>query len=117
LKQIKSLGILAGGAPESVAKELELDSVVQSVTNEAQNAKKLESGRLDAWMSQGMMASWGIRYSGIDPSTIKRAFEVRDLPLWVATSKKTSPESVEKLKKAFEAFRASPAYRDIIARY
>jgi polar amino acid transport system substrate-binding protein len=117
LSTIRHLGVLAGGAPESVAKELGLSHLAEPVAAEAQNASKLAMGRLDAWMSQGLMASWGMRYAGIGPDKIKAAFMMRELPLWVATSKKTDPAQVEKLRRAFEAFRKQPAYREIIAQY
>ena len=117
LLKVKSLGVLAGGAPESVAKELGLEKVMETVSTEAQNAAKIKSGRLEAWMSQGLMASWGMRYAGIGQNEVNRAFVLRDLPLWVATSKKTSPENVEKLRTAFESFRTTPMYRDIISKY
>ena len=117
LSAIRHLGVLAGGAPESVAKELGLSNVAEPVAAEAQNATKLAMGRLDAWMSQGLMASWGMRYAGVGPDKIKIAFMLRELPLWVATSKKTNPAQVEKLRLAFENFRKQPAYRDIIAQY
>ena len=117
LSAIRHLGVLAGGAPESIAKELGLVSVAEPVAAEAQNAMKLAMGRLDAWMSQGLMASWGMRYAGIGPDKIKAAFMLRELPLWVATSKKTDPAQVERLRRAFETFRTQQAYRDIIAQY
>jgi polar amino acid transport system substrate-binding protein len=117
LSAVRHLGVLAGGAPESVAKELGLAPVAEPVAAEAQNATKLAMGRLDAWMSQGLMASWGMRYAGVGPDKIKIAFLLRELPLWVATSKKTDPAQVERLRLAFETFRKQPAYREIISQY
>jgi len=117
LKTVKSLGVLAGGAPESIAKELGMESVMQAVTLESQNAQKLVGGRLDAWMSQGYMAAAGMREAKIDPGAVERRFEFRDLPLWVATSPKTSPEAVAKLRGAFDAFKTSPAYAEILKKY
>jgi polar amino acid transport system substrate-binding protein len=94
-----------------------LAHAVEPVTSEAQNATKLTLGRLDAWMSQVRMASWGMRHTGLGPDKIKPAFKLRDLPLWIATSKKTDPTQVERLRHALENFRKQHAYREIIAQY
>lgn len=117
LAKVRSLGVLAGGAPESIAKELHLEAVAQAVPGEAQNAMKTAEKRIDAWMSQGYMAAAGMRDAGIEAARIDRRFVFRDLPLWVATSKKTSPEAVAQLQTAFKAFLASPAYQDLLKRY
>ena len=117
LDKVKSLGVLAGGAPESIGNELHLEAAMQPVASEIQNARKLESGRLDAWMSQGMMANWAMHSANIAADTYDPRLFFRDAPLWVATSKTTSAENLTLLKKAFAAFLASPAYAEIIGRY
>ena len=117
LLKVASLGALAGGAPESIAKELGLVNVMQTVPSEQQNAIKTSLGRIEAWMSQGYMAAAGMREAGVKPATIDQRFVLRDLPLWVATSKKTDPAMVATLRQAFESFRVSPAYAQLLKRY
>ncbi len=117
LLQVLSLGVLSGGAPESVAKELNLETVMQGVAAESMNAKKLVAGRLNAWMSQGYMATAGMREAEVPAGQIERKFELRDLPLWVATSKSTPPDHVALLQAAFENFLKTPAYTAVLAKY
>ena len=117
LLRIDSLGVLTGSGPDSVSKELGLTPVTEPVPNEWQNAKKLARGRISAWMSQGYMAVNGMRDAGLGGDQIQLQFILRNLPLWVATSKKTSPEMVQRLSDAFTRFRETSAYAEILKRY
>lgn len=100
------IGVLRGGAPNSLATQFGLQ--VETVRNEKVNFLKLASGRLDAVLSQGYMADAGwhcaLKYAEdrgqadmVDAlKKIRRGPRVEEMPLWVATSLLTPDQDVLK---------------------
>ncbi len=118
LREMKAIGVIAGGASESLLREMGLsDRIEETVSNDV-NMTKLQAGRLDVWVLQGYEAYWWLNLTQADKrQKINPAVTLSDLPLWVATSKATSPADVAKVRAAVETFRASPRYAEILKNY
>ncbi len=118
LGRMKAIGVIAGGASETLLREMGLsDRLEETVSNEV-NMSKLLAGRLDVWVLQGYEAFWWLNLTEADKrQRINPAVTLSELPLWVATSKATSPADVAKVRAAVETFRASPRYAEILRNY
>lgn len=117
LAHAASVGVKIGGAAESVAMKLGLDTKLDRGPTEKGNAQKMLLGRLPVWISQIYRVGQCIRDLPELKEYIEIRFIVQDSPLWVATSKNTSPENVAKLRAALEAFCKTDAYQQILHRY
>lgn len=125
LKSVSRLGVLAGGAPNSIAQERGFQ--FDTAPNEEINFYKLILGRVDVILSQGYMAMAGmtcVRDKMMSNSEmlnnlsrVTRSQSLQLLPLWLATSLKTPPADVAKLRHAIEDFKKKPEYEAILARY
>jgi polar amino acid transport system substrate-binding protein len=117
LAQTGAIGVVAGGAAQSILESLGISEAMQIVNADEDNVKKMVAGRIEAWLSQGYQAAASLRNAEVSPESVDARFVLRELPLWVATSKQTPPETVEALRAAFGAFVGSPAYQEILSRY
>lgn len=125
LKGVTTLGVLAGGAPNSIAQEKGYR--FEAVPSEEINFLKLILGRVDAVLSQGYMATAGmacVRSKVLSRpdlfnslSKVARSNSLKVVPLWLATSLKTPPADVAKLRHAIEEFKKKPKYQEMLALY
>lgn len=127
LRHAGTVGVLAGGAPHSVATELKLN--YEPVRNEESNFKKLAVGRVAAILSQGYMANAGMACvvsmaSAGDKNTwraemswVQRGSRVKALPLWLAASPGTPDADVARLRQAINHFKQTPQYAALLKKY
>ncbi len=118
-----SVGVKLGSASESILKDSGVD--LQTTADIDKSFMKLLLGRIDVVILQGMEvypALQGI-LKGADANQyrskmgdLKRTALV-ELPLWVATSKKTSEADEHKMREALESFKKTPEYQAIVQKY
>jgi len=118
-----SVGVKLGSASESILKDSGVD--LQATADLDKSFMKLLLGRVDVVILQGMEvypALQGI-LKGADANQyrskmadLKRTALV-ELPLWVATSKKTSEADERKMREALENFKKTPEYQAIVQKY
>lgn len=125
LARLQRIGVLAGGAPHSLAIEHKLN--FETAANEMINFNKLALNRVDAVLSQGFMAKAGLQCATLRApkqsplpqllAGIRQTGKVQPLPLWLATSLKTPEADVLRLRHALESFRTTASYKLILKRY
>ena len=85
------------------------------------NYRKLTSGRIDLWPMPEPVMRFTVESLGGDPDTeLRKVFELADLSssgLYVAASNSTPDGTVETLRRELEAFKRTPAYREILDRW
>lgn len=83
----------------------------------AQNLKKLLAGRIDLWASSQGDVNATLSISGTDPSEIKEMFLFFQLYEYMAFSKTTSDETVQKWQKILDDIKSDGTYEKIMSRY
>lgn len=82
---------------------------LQSSNRYAHNYEKLKLGRVDLWITNGVVAAYLVREAGDDPAQqLKAALQLHELGgegLYMAFSHTTSDAVVERFRRAFEALR------------
>jgi hypothetical protein len=110
-----TVGVTLGSAPESLAKSLGLKH--ESVFTETLDFQHLARGSIQLILSQGYIGNYELKGLGASAAGIERSKALSDLPLWVATSLKTSDESVAKIREAVENFKKTSEYKKILSAY
>jgi len=71
--------------------------------DEALNARKLKTGRIDAWLVARMVAPFTWRSAGYDPADLAYGMKVRTNDLWLAGSRSISDAEVALWQNAIRA--------------
>ncbi len=111
-----SLGVLRGSPSEAIAKGMGMTKV-DAANSQDINAKKLDAGRIDGWISTWNGARGAAKDAGIDPATLKRGAVLREIEFWVAASADVPAAEIEKWRTAFEAMRKDGTVEKIYKTY
>ena len=125
LKKYK-LGTLAGSAPQigtakfvgEGADKLQWDAT----SDEVINWKKLSADRLDAWITQDIVANYVVTENqktekDKEQRPLKKGLLIFTQPLWIAVNKDTSDADVKVLQEAFDNFYKTKEHAAILAKY
>ena len=86
-----------------------------------QNFKKLRMRRIDIWPRPDAVAYYIVRKAGYAPQKVlRKVFEFSEISqggYYIAASKKTSDEIVEKIQNALKVFKETPKYRGILEKW
>ena len=99
-KKIKSIGTLRDDTRERLLKSLGFTNL-EPVSDEQFNAKKLVLGRIDLWAYKIPGLRTVCDLGGVDYNEIEEVYNLREINLDIAFSKKTSDSIVEKWRNAF----------------
>lgn len=97
-----SLGVLRGSPAEAIAKAQGFTKV-DPANAQDMNAKKLDTGRIEGWISTWSGAAAAAKEAGIDPSTLKRGYALREIAMWVAATPDVPAAEVDKWRAAHDA--------------
>ncbi|WGL59878.1 transporter substrate-binding domain-containing protein [Pigmentibacter sp. JX0631] len=116
----KKIGVLLGSSYETAISNEKngLNKAdIEAVPNDATNAKKLEATKIYAWYTGviGAIATFNVEKMAIDSFEFGNKIDIEEN--YIATSKGTAKELVEKVKDAIEAFKKTAEYKTIIKKY
>jgi polar amino acid transport system substrate-binding protein len=90
---------------------------LQRTTNDATNYRKLEYGRLDLIVGSDTGLASMVEAAGIDPDNFESVFPLKEVDLYVALSRETSPSTVRAWRQVFSALREDGTLADILSRW
>ncbi|TYB32013.1 MAG: transporter substrate-binding domain-containing protein [Candidatus Mcinerneyibacterium aminivorans] len=92
---------------------------IEYADNDWKNILKLTSKRVDVMLNDNISMNYRLKKRNIDRNKIEKSFKIEDLSngLYMALSRDTSDEIVEKCKKALEKLKNSGGYKKIIEKY
>nr|BFD32177.1 ABC transporter substrate-binding protein [Pigmentibacter ruber] len=116
----KKIGVLLGSSYEAaIANEKNglTKSDIEGVPNDSTNAKKLEAGKIYAWYTGviGAIATFNAEKMAIDSFEFGNKIDIEEN--YIATSKGTAKELVDKVKDAIDSFKKTAEYKAIIKKY
>jgi polar amino acid transport system substrate-binding protein len=100
-KEVKRIGTLRDDTRERLLKSLGFTNL-ESVSDEQMNAKKLVLGRIDLWSYKIPGLRTVCDLAGVDYTKLEEAYNLREINVDIAFSKKTSDSIVEKWRSAFD---------------
>lgn len=90
-------------------------------TSYLQNFKKLRMRRIDVWPMPDAVAYYIVRKAGYAPQKVlRKVYEFSEISqggYYIAASKKTSDEIVEKIQDVLKVFQKTPKYRGILEKW
>lgn len=87
---------------------------VEETTNDEQNAKKLDAGRIDLWAAGSDSAPWLARNAG---TKVKPLFTFKETQLYLACNKTVGDDVVGKMNDAIKAMKADGTTDKIYKNY
>jgi ABC-type amino acid transport substrate-binding protein len=108
-KALKSIGAVQSGAPAALLEAAGITNIDLGAT-EGINAKKLMSGRIDAWYTGGGIARHALKQEQIAGNAVAIGPQVVPAPYWVVGSKTLPKETVEKIRAAFADSKTNGKY-------
>ena len=115
-----TIGTLIDGFRNNYLHAKGFDRNLQATASLKENYYKLKSGRIDLWSSNELTASYIIKSEGDDPSLVKKAYKLDELPTngyYMAFSMNTSDEIVERFIKALKKIKRDGTYKRLEAKY
>lgn len=111
-----SIGAVRNGVGALIAEELQLPHV-DAVTHDDTNARKLQAGRIDAWLSpwNGILAAQ--RQIGSSPATLRRGVVLKRVQAYMASSPDVTPSQVADWKAAMSDMMKDGTYERILKKY
>ena len=99
-KKVNRIGTLRDDTRERLLKSLGFTNL-EPVSDEQMNAKKLDLGRIDLWTYKKPGLRTVCELAGVDHNEMEEVYNLREIELMIAFSKKTSDAIVEKWRTAF----------------
>jgi polar amino acid transport system substrate-binding protein len=118
-----SLGMLGGGAVIAETRRAAGvdDSHLASLSDERMNYRKLMLHRIDAWITQDLVASYVPAQVALEEGKpappLHRGPLLFEQPLWLAASRGTSDADIALLRQAIASFKKSKEYAQLRKKY
>lgn len=103
------IGVLMGSPGEAMIRQLGFTKIDASVTEEI-NARKMNSGRIDAWLVARTVAPFSWNREGLPAKEFEYGAVLRTNHLYLGASKSAPPATVAAWRKAFDALVADGTY-------
>lgn len=119
LVDAKSLKIatLRDSAQEEELRHDGLSSNIEPTNDEDTGARMLKLGRVDAWFTRSMVASFTFSRNGGEPKDLVRFAETPTPPMYLAGSPDFPSVTAEKLRQALASLKADGTYDRIVGSY
>jgi polar amino acid transport system substrate-binding protein len=114
--RVLSVSALRSTPQEDALKQAGLTKI-ELTTDDDGGAKMLKAGRVEAWFTRGMVASYSYTKIGGDPKQLLRGAETSTPPMYLGGSLDFSKELATKLNTAFESMKADGSYDKIVKSY
>jgi polar amino acid transport system substrate-binding protein len=99
-KKVKRIGTLRDDTRERLLKSLGFTNL-EPVSDEQMNAQKLDLGRIDLWTYKKPGLRTVCDLAGVEYNEMEEVYNLREIGVSIAFSKKTSDSIVEKWRNAF----------------
>jgi polar amino acid transport system substrate-binding protein len=99
-KKVKRIGTVRDDSKEEYLKGKGFTNL-EPVSDEQKNAQKLVLGRIDLWVQKKPGLRTICELAGVDYDEIEEVYNLREIELMIAFSKKTSDSIVQKWRDAF----------------
>lgn len=113
LKLLPRLNVLRGSELQGLLLSFGINDI-QASNNEADNARLLQAGRIDAWFALRAVgrATWAeLRFA---PQELQAGDTIATMPFWLVASNSMSPATVTRLRAAYQQLRRDGRYDRII---
>jgi polar amino acid transport system substrate-binding protein len=111
-RKVASIATYKDDAREQMLKSLGFDNLDSSNSAES-NLKKLISGRVDLWFYDNLGIPYVAKQTGVDLADLELALAVDEVSLYIAISKQTPAEIVERWRVAFESMQQDGTFLSI----
>lgn len=111
-----NIGVLRASSAIPIAKARGI-SQFEEVAQQELNARKLASGRIDAWLSSWNGARAAARLAGIDPATLRKGAVLGTVSFYLAASIGIDKAELGKWQAAFEAMQKDGTLARILKKY
>ena len=114
-KKIGAIGTYKEDACELFLKEKGFTNI-DSIVDDNLNPKKLIAGRIDLWIIGDVMGMHKARKQGLGDK-IEKIFDIKTTQLYIAFSKETSDDVINKWQAALDELKADGTYDKILSKY
>jgi polar amino acid transport system substrate-binding protein len=114
--QALSVAVLRSTPEEDVLRKAGL-AKLELTTDGDSGAKLLKAGRVDAWYTRGMVASFAYTKNGGDAASLLRGANTETPPMYLGGSLDFPKELGAKLTKALDSMKADGRYDQIVKSY
>jgi len=115
-RKVRRIGTYLADAREQWLKGLGFTNL-DSATSDSLNCKKLVMGRVDAWLTGDIDLPAACKVQGIARDDVEIAYVARKQELYIAFSKSTPPETVQKWQQGYDAIVKDGTFRAIHKQY
>ncbi len=115
-KKVKAIGTYKDDSKEMFLKENGFTNLDSSAKDEA-NAKKLDAGKIELWITGDTEGPAVATAAGLDPAMLEPAFVVKTADLYIAISKQTDAATVSALQAAYDAMTADGTIAGIVKKW
>jgi polar amino acid transport system substrate-binding protein len=113
-RHVGGIGVLAGSVPHLLLLEAGYDNIQPEPAQDL-NARKLASGRIDAWLVGRMTGRAIWRDLGYDPAQVTWSVPVFTSRLWIVGGKALDPAMIAGLRRHYDQMMTDGRYDRIIA--
>ena len=99
-KKVKRIGTVRDDSKEEYLKQKGFTNL-EPVSDDKKNAQKLVLGRIDLWVHKKPGLRTVCELAGVDYDEVEEVYNLREIELMIAFSKKTSDSIVQKWRNAF----------------
>jgi polar amino acid transport system substrate-binding protein len=115
-KDFNEVTVLANSPSEALLKEMGLTNV-GSVQTDNLNAKKMQAGRSQAWLTHQMRALYTWRAIGGAAEDLNFGAPIRQEHIFIATNLNTPEEMIARLRNAIAEMHADGSYEKVLKKY
>lgn len=109
-------GVIKDDIGDSLAQKAGMTKI-DSTSNNLQNVKKLNSGRIDVWIYQDIVAQWQLKGMGFDPNDYEALYTLEESPIYYAFNKETDQALIDQLQKALDDLKADGTHQSLVDKY
>jgi len=113
------IGVLREAAMHQMLRSngFEDEKQLEAVSSNRQNVQKLFAGRIDLDADNPLLIAYEVKQLGLTMSETEEVLPLFEEQLYIAFSKQTPKESMERLKASFDQLKASGQIEAIIDKY
>lgn len=115
-REAQAIGVYLGDAKGEYLKNLGFENLVSAPDN-VTNYRKLAHHRVDLVVSTSLRHDEIAEHAGVRPDDLEPALVVREMDLYIAFSRQTSPRIVKRWRKAFESMRNDGTFAEIYKKW
>lgn len=112
-RALRSIGVRNESVSDRFLQDHGFGEAIERSPEAAASARKLATGRIDAWFVASSMIRDVWTKAGLDPSKLQIGKPLAPSHYWLAASKDVAPDIVERMRTRFAALKADGSYQRI----